>query len=135
MSLHYKEYGDTSASLLVFIHGGGVSGWMWDHQIRHFANYHCLVPDLAEHGGSRGSLFSINESANQIAELIAEKGKDMMKKSFEDIVNSNPNCEGVILPKIGHGISLAKPELFNKLLEHWLMGQEAGILSHLNGGD
>jgi len=242
--MHYKEYGDTNASLLVFIHGGGVSGWMWDRQIDHFTNYHCLVPDLAEHGGSRGDLFSINESADQIAGLIAKKGKgkivivigfslgaqvliamlsknpqiidyaminsalvrpisfkklllksimlthpliknkvfskiqaksmyipkdyfdiyyqescgiskeafarildenmsfsipqnfknassrilvtvgekegDMMKKSFEDIVKSNHNCKGIMLPKIGHGISLAQPEFFNKLLEHWL---------------
>ncbi|WP_268238239.1 hypothetical protein [Paenibacillus aceti] len=28
--LHYKEYGDKRASLLLFLHGGGVSGWMWD---------------------------------------------------------------------------------------------------------
>ena len=93
MSLHYKEYGDTNALLLVFIHGGGVSGWMWDRQIDHFTNYHCLVPDLAEHGGSRGDLFSINESADQIAGLIAKKreGEDCYCYRFF-FRSSSVNC-------------------------------------------
>jgi len=246
--IHYTEYGNKSAPLMVFIHGGGVSGWMWDQQIRYFVNYHCLVPDLPEHGGSRGSLFSINESAIQLAELIAEKGKGktvivigfslgaqvliamlskipdvidyaminsalvkpisykklllrsiiwthplikikafskiqaksmyiddnyfeiyyqescgiskeafvrvldenlsfsipqnfknvssrilvtvgekergMMKKSYEDLVNSNSNCKGVIFPNVGHGISLAEPEYFNEFVKNWLSDEE-----------
>ncbi|TKI86419.1 alpha/beta hydrolase, partial [Bacillus wiedmannii] len=36
MVLQYKEFGDSSSPLMVFIHGGGVSGWMWDKQIKHF---------------------------------------------------------------------------------------------------
>lgn len=42
MVLQYKEFGDSSSPLMVFIHGGGVSGWMWDKQIKHFTNFHCL---------------------------------------------------------------------------------------------
>jgi len=63
---------------------------------------------------------NFKNASSRILVTVGEKERDMMRKSFEDIVNSNPNCEGVILPKIGHGIPLAQPELFNKLLEQWL---------------
>lgn len=77
MALYYKEYGMDKSPLMVFIHGGGVSGWMWDKQVNHFStNFHCLVPDLPEHGHSKGnSLFTIHSSAERIIDLIEEKGK------------------------------------------------------------
>jgi pimeloyl-ACP methyl ester carboxylesterase len=34
--LHYEEYGDKNSTLMLFLHGGGVSGWMWDKQIQLF---------------------------------------------------------------------------------------------------
>jgi pimeloyl-ACP methyl ester carboxylesterase len=245
LSLHYQEYGDVNAPLIVFIHGGGVSGWMWDKQVNYFSNYHCLVPDLPEHGKSGSEqLFTINLSAEKIIELLEQKGKDkrviavgfslgaqvlisilgkkphlidyaiinsalvrpislskmmihllsityplvknkafskiqaksmyvdeshfdtyyqescrlskesftrimaenmsfdipngfkqasskllvtvgekeksIMKKSLLDIVKSHPNGKGIIIPNIGHGVSMAKPDYFNKLLETWL---------------
>ena len=73
MTVHYEEYGDKSSSyLLLFLHGGGVSGWMWDQQIQHFHSYYCIVPDLTEHGGSKGQ-FTIQHSAEEIAQLIEQK--------------------------------------------------------------
>lgn len=39
---------------------------------------------------------------------------------MKEIMDNNPNCQGVIIPKIGHGIPLANPKLFNKMLEEWL---------------
>lgn len=75
--IHYKEFGDKSAPLIVFIHGGGVSGWMWDQQVQYFTNYHCIVPDLPGHGHSASStIFSINESALKIIEIIEAKRKN-----------------------------------------------------------
>lgn len=245
MGLYYKESGDINGPLMVFIHGGGVSGWMWDKQVEYFSNYHCIVPDLPEQGSSRGEyLFTIDLSAKQIITLIeqkrngkpiivvgfslgaqvlismlsmrpdlidfaiinsalvrpvpfskilakslvltyplvknkrfsniqaksmyieedyferyyqescrlskaafarimqenisyhipdnfknssskilvtvGEKEKSIMKKSLTDIVNSNSNCQGIILPQIGHGVSLAKPDFFNKLIDDWI---------------
>ncbi|HZH61597.1 MAG TPA: alpha/beta fold hydrolase, partial [Metabacillus sp.] len=62
---------------MVFIHGGGVSGWMWDKQIEYFSSkFHCLVPDMPEHGRSKnGVQFTINDAADEIIELIKEKSK------------------------------------------------------------
>lgn len=243
--LHYQEYGDKSAPLMVFLHGGGVSSWMWDRQIQHFTHFHCLVPDLPEHGMSKGKHFSIRSCAETIVQLIEERGRGkkvivigfslgaqvmvqllsikpnlidfaiinsalvrpltfakafirpsirlsyplirnrwfsslqaktlyvgkdyfekyyeescqmtvdtlvrvmqenmtfeipkdfckangrilvtvgekeraMMKKSALDIVKSNKNCLGILIPNTGHGASLVIPDFFNNMIEAWI---------------
>lgn len=71
MPLYVRESGTQHAPAIVFLHGGGVSGWMWQPQVEQLSDFHCLVPDLAEHGQSLNEgRFSIRDSANQIADLI-----------------------------------------------------------------
>lgn len=243
--LFFRESGDTTAPLMVFLHGGGVSGWMWDKQTDYFQHYHCLVPDLPGHGRSSGIAFSIIGSAELMINLIdtkaegkpviligfslgaqvalqilsmrphsidyaminsalvrpiplanqfirpsirlthwltklrsfsklqarqlyigadqfetyyretcqmradtlidilqenmtfkipdnfhraaakilvtvGEKEKVMMRKSAADIEHSNSNCQGMIIPRIGHGVTLAQPELFHEIVESWI---------------
>lgn len=245
LKLHYTESGNTEASLLVFLHGGGVSGWMWKKQIEYFNDYHCLVPDLPGHGLSSCTDFSIHNCAEEILNLmltkaqgkkvvligfslgaqvameilsmnpeivdysiinsalvrpdpltmkmiqpairltyrltknrtfsklqakqlyiseemfetyyketsnmdmnlliqvleenmsfriptdfskstskilitVGEKEKKMMRKSLLDIVDNTRNCKGIIIPNVGHGVSLARPDLFNKIVEAWI---------------
>lgn len=251
LALHYLEYGDRDAPLMLFLHGGGVSGWMWDKQVQHFTHYHCIVPDLPEHGLKQdGTLFFIKNSAEQliieadgnqcrreeshrhrifirlagpcsnagnetgchrlcrdqqrfsttrsirekihqtaigwtfpllknrrfsklqaktlylndeyfetyyeasrqsqpgtlvrvleenmsfeipeafryakakILVTVGEKETTVMKKSAKDIVALNTNRIGVILPKIGHGASLAMPDFFNQMIESWIRDGE-----------
>lgn len=71
-NLIYKQYGDTSAPLILFLHGGGVSGWMWDRQVSHFKQqYHCVVPDLPGHGANYSNhQFTIKQTAAELIELI-----------------------------------------------------------------
>lgn len=69
--MYYEEKGNRNAPTIVFIHGGGVSGWMWKKQIEYFKDYHCIIPDLPEHGKSADDgLLSIRDCARGIAELI-----------------------------------------------------------------
>ena len=79
LSLYFQEYGSNSAPTIVFLHGGGVSGWMWQPQIEQLSDYHCIVPDLPEQGDSvDGTPFTIQGSAEKIADLIrtrAHNGK------------------------------------------------------------
>lgn len=249
LALFYRETGNLGAPLIVLLHGGGVSGWMWDKQIEHFSDYHCLVPDLPGHGSSSSTNFTIRNSAEQIIDLIqakeqgkqvivigfslgaqialqilsmspdlvdyaiinsalvrpipfankiigpsikltyrltknrsfsklqskqlyidqemfetyyketcqierdlliqvleenmafsipegfaksqstilvtvGAKEKKIMRKSLVDIVKNNPNCKGVIIPGVGHGVSLAQPELFNMIVDAWIHDKE-----------
>jgi pimeloyl-ACP methyl ester carboxylesterase len=71
MSLYVQESGPVNAPTIVFLHGGGGAGWMWQPQIEHLGDYHCLVPDLPEQGRSVNEKpFTIQGSAERIAELI-----------------------------------------------------------------
>ena len=70
--LYVSEYGSSSNPTIVFLHGGGGGGWMWQPQVEALkAEYHLLVPDLPEHGHSAAiKPFTIASSADHVAELI-----------------------------------------------------------------
>lgn len=56
----------------------------------------------------------------KILVTVGEKEKGNMKKSAVHLVNSNPNCNGVVLSNSGHGVSLANPEFFKRFVEEWM---------------
>jgi pimeloyl-ACP methyl ester carboxylesterase len=72
MTLFTQEVGPSNAPTIVFLHGGGVGGWMWKPQIAQLQNeYHLLVPDLPEHGHSiEVKPCTLQNAAEQVAELI-----------------------------------------------------------------
>ena len=74
MDLFVKETGKENEESIVFMTGGGLSGGMWNKQLEGFTDYHCLVPDLPEHGKSRDvAPFTMKTAAEQIIELIKDK--------------------------------------------------------------
>jgi pimeloyl-ACP methyl ester carboxylesterase len=70
--LYTSVHGNPSNPTIIFLHGGGGAGWMWQPQVDALqADYHILAPDLPEHGRSASiKPFSIAGSAEQVAELI-----------------------------------------------------------------
>ena len=74
-TLAYQEVGDPSKPTIVFLHGGGLAGWMWDQQIAILSeSYHCLVPDLPEHGASMAMKpFTMRYAAELVSTHIKEK--------------------------------------------------------------
>jgi pimeloyl-ACP methyl ester carboxylesterase len=72
MALYTQEAGSENAPTIVFLHGGGVGGWMWKPQIAQLKDeYHLLVPDLPEHGQSANvKPLTLQNAAAQVAELI-----------------------------------------------------------------
>lgn len=71
MPLYYKESGNPSGRLIIFLHGGGVSSWMWDEQIKYFKNDRCISIDLPGHGKSHHiGEFSISQTAKAVLHII-----------------------------------------------------------------
>ena len=77
MALYLQETGSVTAPTIVFLHGGGGAGWMWQPQVEQLSDFHCLVPDLPEQGQSSAEKpFSISGSAGLIADLIRTHAHD-----------------------------------------------------------
>lgn len=74
MDLYFKETGKNNKETIVFLHAGMSSGWMWDKHLETLNDYHCLVPDLPEHGKSVDiKPFTMKSAAEKVIDLIKEK--------------------------------------------------------------
>jgi pimeloyl-ACP methyl ester carboxylesterase len=74
ITIKYHTSGSESAKSILFLHGGGVAGWMWDLVVARLQDFHCLVPDMPEHGESLDTQpFTMELAANQAIELVREK--------------------------------------------------------------
>jgi pimeloyl-ACP methyl ester carboxylesterase len=72
--LYVRESGPTTAPTVVFLHGGGASGWTWLPALERLPEYHTLVPDLPEQGQSRGTApLTIASAAAEVAELVRSR--------------------------------------------------------------
>ena len=75
--MYVREFNPEQAESILFLHGGGVGGWMWEKQVEALSNYHCIIPDLPGHGGSREIRgFTIKNCAEALANLIAKAGHE-----------------------------------------------------------
>lgn len=83
--LAYQEYGNKNGPMMVFLHGGGVSSWMWEDQVHYFNHYHCITVDLPECGNNKNiGPFSIHSSAKEVNQLVKDKanGKTVIIVGF-----------------------------------------------------
>lgn len=78
MGLYLREAGPADAPCLVFLHGLWLSSAMWQPQIERLSqDYHCLAPDLPEHGQSTEiGLLTLKNTSQVLANLIREKTSD-----------------------------------------------------------
>lgn len=74
MALYLREVGPPDAPGLVFLHGLWVSSAMWLPQMERLCTeYHCLAPDLPEHGQSTEiGLLTLSNTSLLVANLIRE---------------------------------------------------------------
>ncbi len=71
MPLYVHQAGRADAASIVFLHGLGLSGAMWQPQFQRLPDYHCLAPDLPEHGKSADlGPFTLKDASRQVADLI-----------------------------------------------------------------
>jgi pimeloyl-ACP methyl ester carboxylesterase len=78
VDLFVRESGPPGAPVVVFLHGGNMSGWSWEPVVERMPQYRCLVPDLPHYGKSfHHGPFEMGRAANAVAELIrAHAGTD-----------------------------------------------------------
>lgn len=76
--LYFESSGPESARSIVFLHGGGVGGWMWREVVKNLqADFHCLVPDLPEQGRNihaGDGPYTTEGAADRIAAFIHGQG-------------------------------------------------------------
>ena len=70
-SLYLHESGDKQNPAIVFLHGVGASGLMWEPHMKALRDYYCLAPDMPGHGKSAGVEWpTLDEVAEYIYRLI-----------------------------------------------------------------
>ncbi len=65
-----QEYGSPKNPALVLLHGGGLSGKSWKPVAERLTGFYCIVPDLPEQGQSKDIPFTLDGSADMVAEMI-----------------------------------------------------------------
>lgn len=72
--MYVHEAGPANAAAIVFLHGGGLSGRMWQPQFEGLPQYRCIAPDLPEQGRSVGiGPFLLEDATRRVADLIRER--------------------------------------------------------------
>ena len=78
LRLHYLDWGNAGAPLLILLHGGLEHARVWDQLARQLsADWQVVVPDLRGHGDSdwsAGGAYAIPDFVPDIAALVAELG-------------------------------------------------------------
>jgi pimeloyl-ACP methyl ester carboxylesterase len=74
VDLFVRESGPVGAPVIVFIHGGNMSGWSWEPVVERLQRYRCLVPDLPHYGKSfQHGPFEMGRAATGVAEVIRSR--------------------------------------------------------------
>ncbi|MFC4307304.1 alpha/beta fold hydrolase [Cohnella boryungensis] len=63
-------------------------------------------------------------SKARILVTVGEKERKIMRESAFDLVRARPDSRGIVIPGVGHGLSLSRPDLFNRILEAWCTEEE-----------
>ncbi|PYE50985.1 alpha/beta fold hydrolase [Deinococcus yavapaiensis] len=77
MSLFTLEHGPIDAPSVLFLHGAGVSSWMWNDTMRALPQLHGLAPDLPGLGkNSSVGPFEVTRAARLLTTFIEERAMD-----------------------------------------------------------
>ncbi len=69
-----RESGSAGSPAILFLHGNGASGGMWQYHSQHLPEFHCLAPDLPGFGQSNHEPWlSLEDTADELAKLIAAR--------------------------------------------------------------
>jgi pimeloyl-ACP methyl ester carboxylesterase len=75
--LYTEESGTPGAPTILFLHGAGMTHWMWKAQVAALQDYYCLVVDLPGHGKSNHIAWeSLAHTTDELTEVIQTKATD-----------------------------------------------------------
>jgi pimeloyl-ACP methyl ester carboxylesterase len=112
--------GQPTAPAIVFLHGAGLSGRMWQPQMERLPDYYCLAPDLPEQGKSLSEgPFRLNDAARQVIELIRER-----------IPTKRAHLVGLSL---GGAVTLTIMQLAPEYIDHAIVSGTAARLGKILG--
>lgn len=129
MNLFYDETGMENDQTIIFLHAEGFSGWMWDEQREYFKDYHCIIPDLPEHGRSNGvKPFTVQSAAEMVMDIIGEHadgrvnlvGISLGAQIVIHILSNAPEIVDHALISGAYVQSMSNNESISKLLNHLL---------------
>ena len=84
MSLFAQQLNANSSDrgTIVFLHGGGISGWSWHPVAELLTEYESLIVDLPGHGKSIGiGPFTIKLAANEVSKIINQRTSEARMSS------------------------------------------------------
>jgi len=135
MQLVFDESGPSQAETVVFLHGGGAGAWMWRPVIERLPEFHCLAPDLPQHGRSREGPFSMPGAAEAVAGLIRRQspsgrahvvGLSLGAQVLVELLSRSPELvqtalisSALLYPLPGAGLGLYRPWVL--ALVYWTM--------------
>ncbi len=134
-NLVFDESGPPQAETLVFLHGGGAGAWMWGPVIERLPEFHCLAPDLPQHGRSQEGPFSMAGAAEAVAGLIRRQsasgrahvvGLSLGAQVLVELLSRAPErvqtaliSSALLCPLPGSGLGLYRP--WSLALAYWTM--------------
>lgn len=82
LRLHYSDWGNDDAPLMLLVHGGRDHGRSWDLIARSLQpHFHVLAPDLRGHGDSdwtKGGSYSLTEYVYDLSRLVRSTAADQV---------------------------------------------------------
>ncbi|EQB32416.1 alpha/beta hydrolase [Sphingobium ummariense] len=123
--LHYLDWGNSAAPVLVLVHGGFDHARSWDWTARALArDYHVIVPDLRGHGDSAWSSegsYAMHNYVYDLAQLVELAGRDRVSIVGHSLGGSiTLRYAGLFPEKVGkivavEGLGLAPRRLADRL--------------------
>jgi pimeloyl-ACP methyl ester carboxylesterase len=129
--------GPQGAPVVVFVHGAGVAGWMWNKQLEALGSLRCLAVDLPDHGTDLATPFPGIEAAADELGLLAEAqgapvhfvGHSLGAKLVLELLSRRPE----VVASAVISSALVRPSALAQLMNHhalnalsvWMLRSEA----------
>lgn len=76
--LNYSVVNNENEHTIVFLHGAGVSSWMWHDVAKHLSDVRAVLVDLPGHGDNADTAWiSLSETAKQINHIASKQSREV----------------------------------------------------------